>query len=133
MKYLLLLLIFTVTLQAAPIDPATDKSAEARVSAIAAKFCDVYSRDPSRVEAFTIGSSVKERLSTQGIIGFTIICVDGFTHTFQTGDLKIGKTKSIAFQTPEEGVIYFSDDSSVVAKWYQCSARPVSFIIYREK
>ena len=126
------LAMLVATLHAEPIEPMTGKGAVSQASAIAAKFSDVYSQDPSRVLDFTIGSSVKESLASEGIEKITIVCIDGFTKTYDVGTPSMSKTKKITYKDIDSGLVEFDDGTSLHAKQYQCSVRPISFIIYRK-
>jgi hypothetical protein len=134
MKTLFAALIITLaaTLRAEPVDPMTGTGAEGQVSGIAGKFSDVYSRNPSLVSEFTIGSSIREGLASEGIESITLVCIDGFTQSFQIGETALGKTQKIIYKSPESAIVYFEDGTSLHATWYQCSARPITFILYRK-
>lgn len=121
-----------VTLHAEPVDPTTGTSAESQVSAIAGKFSDVYSQSPSRVSEFIIGSSIKENLAAQGIESITLVCIDGFTKSFQIGETSVGKTQKITYKSAKSAIVHFEDGTSLDATWHQCSARPITFITYRK-
>jgi hypothetical protein len=130
----LLPLVFLASLlHADPIAPATDKDPVARVSAIAAKFADVYSQSPQKMDEFVVGSAVSAGLLSDGIERVTLVCVDGFTKTYDFGNMKESATKTIDYRTPTAATINYGDGSSVEAEFFQCSARPIAFIIYTKK
>lgn len=124
-------LILAATLHARPVEPMTGKDAVSQVSAIAGKFSDVYSQDPSKVSDFTIGSNTATFLASEGIERIAFICIDGFTKLYDLGETSKGKTKKITYKSADSGVVEFEDGASLHATWHSCSARPISFIIYR--
>jgi len=105
---------------------------DGRISAIAAKFCDMYSQDPKLEAAFNFGSSAEEDYKKSGIEEIRIICLDGFEKTFWMIPEIKRKVVKIDYLSATKGMIHYSDGSKSTSELFFCPARPVAYQIIKK-
>ena len=106
---------------------------DGRISAIAAKFSDAYSVDPTKVSDFTIGTSVVDRFKADGIEEIQLICLDGFVKIFQMDTIPKRTVKEIQPTGTTEGTIFYTDGSASTSELFLCPGHSIAYLVIKKK
>ena len=134
MKQILFFIILLVLPSAGHSQIQPDfNSLDGRIAAIAAKFCDVYTVDPTKVSDFNFGSSVVDSMKAGGVEEIRLICLDGFMKIIPIDTTPKRKVKEIQPTGVTKGIIVYTDGSASTSELFLCPGHSIAYLVIKKK
>ncbi len=106
---------------------------EGSVSAMAAKFSDVYIVNHDAIDHFIIGSNAEEDFKKRNIEEIRFILPDGFIKVFSFLPHPARKIESIEPTGLTTSVIHYKDSSASIVEMLFCPGHPIAYQIMYKK